>query len=60
MVLASGFRFQAWRIGTRGSRKSMKSKGAVEVASAKGADSTKSPTFGLLWGRTDPGFGASG
>ena len=35
-------------VGTR-SRKSSKSKGALEMASAKGADSTKSTTFGLLW-----------
>ena len=32
------------------SRKFSKSKGALEMASAKGADSTKSTTFGLLWG----------
>ena len=31
------------------SRKSSKSQGALEIASAKGADSTKSTTFGLLW-----------
>ena len=32
------------------SRKSSKSEGALEMVSAKGADSTKSTAFGLLWG----------
>ena len=32
------------------SRKSSKSEGALEMASAKGAGFTKSTTFGLLWG----------